>query len=66
MKRPLTSRGAKKVAERERAAGLDPDDAAARWLDQHDPAPEPEPPKSARKAKALHRFRQRQREARSK
>jgi hypothetical protein len=60
MKRRLTSRGAKKLAERERTVGLDADDAAARWLDEHDPRPEAEPPKSARKAKALHRFRQRQ------
>jgi hypothetical protein len=58
--RPITSRGAKKLGERERAAGLDQDDAAAQWLREHDPAPEPEPPKAARKSKELHRWRQRQ------
>jgi hypothetical protein len=59
-KRPLTSRGAQKRGERERAAGLDPDGEAARWLQEHDPEPEPVPPKAARKSKELHRWRQRQ------
>ena len=58
-KRPITSRGARKLGERERAAGLDPDDEAARWLDEHDPPPQPAPPKSERKSKALHRWKQR-------
>jgi hypothetical protein len=48
------------MREREANAGLEPDDAAARWLDEHDPPPAPETPKSARKSKALHRFRQQQ------
>ena len=55
----LTSRGARKLGERERAAGLDPDDEAARWLREHDPEPVPEPSKSSRKSRGLHRFRQR-------
>jgi len=59
-KRPLTRKGAEKLGERERAAGLDPDDEAARWLEEHDPKPEPAPPKSTYKSKALHRWRQRQ------
>jgi hypothetical protein len=59
-KRPLTSRGARKLAERERAVGLDPGDEAARWLGEHDPKPAPERPKSVGKSKALHRWRQRQ------
>ena len=59
-KRRLTSRGAKKLAERERTAGLDPGDAAAQWLAEHDPPPAVEPPKAARKSKTLHRWRQRQ------
>jgi hypothetical protein len=64
-KRPLTSEGAKKLAERERSVGLEPDDEAARWLEQHDPKPEPPPPKSAGKSKELHRWRQRQARGRS-
>jgi hypothetical protein len=58
-KRPLTSRGARKLGERERTTGLDPNDEAARWLAEHDPAPEPEVSNSARKSRELHRFRQR-------
>jgi hypothetical protein len=58
-KRPLTSRGVQKRSERERAAGLDADDEAARWLAEHDAAPEPEPSKSSRKSKRLHQFRRR-------
>jgi hypothetical protein len=59
-KRPLTSEGARKLGDRERAIGLDPDDEAARWLQEHDPEPEPTPPKAAAKSKELHRWRQRQ------
>jgi hypothetical protein len=59
-KRPLTSKGAKKLGERERAAGLDPKDEATRWLDEHDPPPKPQPPKAASKSKVLHQWRQRQ------
>jgi hypothetical protein len=56
----LSSRGAQKLGERERSVGLDPDDEAARWLDEHDPPPAPPPPKSTGKSKELHRWRQRQ------
>lgn len=59
-KRPLSSRSVKKLAERERSAGLDPHDDAARWLEEH--APEPPPPttsKSASKSKLLHQWRRR-------
>jgi hypothetical protein len=44
------------MRERERAAGLDPEDDAARWLAAHDPPPEPRAPKAAHKSKALHRW----------
>ena len=55
-----TRQGALKRAERERSVGLDPEDEAARWLEEHDPPP-PEPePKAAKKSKAVHRFRQQQ------
>jgi hypothetical protein len=56
----ITSRRAQKLGERERNAGLDAEDEAARWLAENDPAPEPPTPKSARKNKALHRWQQRQ------
>jgi hypothetical protein len=59
VKHRLTHGGAQKRAEREREAGLDPDDAAARWLQEHDPEPAPAAPKSASKSKNLHRWRQR-------
>jgi hypothetical protein len=60
-KRPITSRAARKLGERERTTGLDASDEAARWLEEHDPQPKPAPPKSERKSKALHRWKQRKR-----
>jgi hypothetical protein len=59
VKHRLTEKGAKKRGERERSVGLDPDDAAARWLEEQDPEPAPEPSKSLFKSKELHRWRQR-------
>jgi hypothetical protein len=59
-RKPISSEGAKRLAERERAAGLDPEDDAARWLAEHDPAPPPATPKSASKSRTLHRWRQEQ------
>jgi hypothetical protein len=59
-KRPVTSRGAQKLGERERMVGLEPDDDAARWLEENDPKPAPKQPKSASKSKLLHRWRQSQ------
>lgn len=44
--------------ERERTVGLDAEDGAARWLEEHDPEPQPEPSKSLFKSKELHRWRQ--------
>ena len=46
-KRPLSSRSVAKLSERERNAGLDPDDDASRWLEEHDPKPPPAAPKRA-------------------
>jgi hypothetical protein len=51
---------AKRRGERERRAGLDPEDEAARWLEEHDPPAAPEAPKSVGKSKQLHRWRRRQ------
>ena len=43
MRPRLTHEGAKRRAERERQTGLEPEDEAARWLEEHDPpAPPPE------------------------
>ncbi len=58
MKRPPSRRTVAKMRERERAAGLDADDAAAKWLEEHAPKPEAPRPKAAGKSKALHRWRQ--------
>jgi len=59
-KPPLTHRGVQKLSERERTAGMEPDDDAARWLAENDKQPPPQAPKSATKSKALHRWRQQQ------
>ncbi|HWG57331.1 MAG TPA: hypothetical protein VNT58_12515 [Gaiellaceae bacterium] len=59
-KKPITSKGALKRGERERAVGLDPDDEAAKWLAEHDPQPAPPASKSVKKSKAVHRFRRQQ------
>jgi hypothetical protein len=60
MKHRLTQRGAQKRAERERQTGIDPEDDAARWLAEHDPAAAPEAPKTSSKSRHLHRWRQQQ------
>jgi hypothetical protein len=48
------------MREREANVGLDPEDEAARWLEEHDPKPPPAAPKAARKSKLLHQFRSRE------
>jgi len=59
VKQPPSRRSVEKRSERERSAGLDPEDEAARWLEEHDPKPPPAVPKSASKSKALHQWRRR-------
>ncbi|HEX6663227.1 MAG TPA: hypothetical protein VF025_06090 [Gaiellaceae bacterium] len=59
MGKDLSRQRAQKRQERERQAGLDPDDEAARWLASNDPPPPPQAPKAATKSKTLHRWRQR-------
>ena len=49
----------KRMREREAQTGLDPDDAASRWLAEHDAPPPADEPKAARKSKLLHQFRNR-------
>jgi len=51
---------AKRRGERERQAGLDPEDEAARWLEEHDPPPALPPSKSKFKSPELHRWRRQQ------
>ena len=58
MTRPPSRRSVERMREREQKVGLDSDDAAARWLEEHEPKVEKPPPKAARKSKALHRWRQ--------
>jgi hypothetical protein len=59
-KRPPTTRSVQKLSERERVTGLDAEDDASKWLQEHDPLPPPATPKAASKSKALHRWRQQQ------
>ncbi len=56
----MKEKAAKRRGERERQVGLDPDDGAARWLEEQDPPPAPPPSKSKFKSKALHRWREQQ------
>jgi hypothetical protein len=58
--RPLKSGSVKKLSERERATGIDPEDDASKWLQERDPPPPPPVPRAATKSKALHRWRQEQ------
>jgi hypothetical protein len=59
---PITPRSAKRLADRERGVGLEPDDEAANWLAENDAPPPPPPtPKAASKNKLLHQWRRRQR-----
>ena len=59
---PVTKRedAAKRRGERERQTGLDPEDEAARWLEEHDPPAPPPESKSKFKSTELHRWRQKQ------
>jgi hypothetical protein len=57
-KKRLTPEGVARMRKREASVGLEPDDAAAEWLAEHDPPPPPKTPKSAKKSVTLHRFKQ--------
>jgi hypothetical protein len=60
MNRPPSRRTVAKMREREQKVGLEPDDAAGQWLEEHEPA-KPEPaPQAGHKSKLLHQFRRRQ------
>ena len=48
------------MREREQSVGLEPDDAAAKWLEENTPKEALPPSKSAKKSKTLHRWRQAQ------
>jgi hypothetical protein len=58
-KKRLTPEGVARMRKREASVGLEPDDAAAEWLAEHDPPPPLKTPKSAKKSVTLHRFKQR-------
>ena len=60
MKRRPVEEVARRRAQRERQTGLDPEDEAARWLEEHDPPSAPTPSKSKFKSTELHRWRQQQ------
>ena len=48
------------MRRREQKVGLESDDDAARWLEEHEPKVEQPPPKAVRKSKALHQWRKQQ------
>jgi hypothetical protein len=58
-RRVVNRKRAERMSERERNVGLEPDDAAAKWLEENDPPPPPKTPKSASKNKLLHTWRRR-------
>jgi hypothetical protein len=60
VRKPPSRRSVERQRERERSVGIDPEDDAAKWLEEHDPEPEPQAPKSASKSKTLHQWRRKQ------
>jgi hypothetical protein len=58
MKKPPSRQRVEKMREREQTVGLEPDDAAAQWLDANAPKEELHVSKSARKSKLLHQWKQ--------
>jgi hypothetical protein len=59
-RKPLTQQGVDRMRKREASVGIESDDDAAKWLDEHDPKPKPPESKSAFKSKTLHRWRKQQ------
>jgi hypothetical protein len=56
-KRPLSRQKVERMRAREATVGLDSEDDAARWLDEHDAPPPEQSPKSLGKNKLLHQWR---------
>jgi hypothetical protein len=56
VKKPLTRQGVDRMRKREASVGLEPEDEAAKWLEEHGPKPAPPESKSKFKSKTLHNW----------
>lgn len=65
MKQPPSRKHVERMRERERSVGLEPDDAAAQWLDENAPKEELRAPKAAKKSKLFHQWKQAHQERRT-
>ena len=64
MKQPPSRQRVEKMRERERTVGVEADDAAAKWLEEHEPKEVLQPANAARKSKLLHQWKQAQQKKR--